>query len=82
MDSNTILTGNYNNSFHLIDVDGNNTQYELNFKKTTISRLISPGKGAPISKMDYTRKVIAGDFNSKKNVLAVASLNCFHVYSM
>lgn len=41
-----------------------------------------PGKGAPISKMDYTRKVLAGDFNPRKNTLAVASLNSFYVYAM
>jgi serine/threonine-protein phosphatase 2A regulatory subunit B len=26
-DDNTIVSGNYNNSFHLIDFDGSNTQY-------------------------------------------------------
>jgi serine/threonine-protein phosphatase 2A regulatory subunit B len=26
-DGNTIVSGNYNNSFHLIDFDGSNTQY-------------------------------------------------------
>jgi hypothetical protein len=41
-----------------------------------------PGKGAAISKMDYTRKVLAGDFNSKRNMVAVAALNCFFIYSM
>jgi serine/threonine-protein phosphatase 2A regulatory subunit B len=82
MDSNTIFTGNYNNSFHLIDADGSNTQYELNYKKTTVSRLMTAGKSASVSRMDYTRKVIAGDFNPRKNTLAVAALNCFYIYSM
>lgn len=82
LDSNTIFTGNYNNSFHLIDADGTNTQYELNFKKTTVSRAMTAGKGGAISKMDYTRKVLAGDFNPRKNMVAVAALNCFYVYSM
>jgi serine/threonine-protein phosphatase 2A regulatory subunit B len=82
IDSNTIFTGNYNNCFHLIDADGTNTQYELNFKKTTVSRQMLPGKGSAIAKMDYTRKVLAGDFNAKRNMLAVAALNCFYIYSM
>lgn len=81
-DSNTIFTGNYNNSFHLIDIDGVNTQYELNFKKTTVSRPMGSGKGNTIPKMDYSRKVLAGDFNSKKNIVAVAALNCFYIYTM
>ena len=82
-DGNTLLTGNYNNNFHLIDVnDCSNTQYELNYKKTTISKHIIPNKGVPIQKMDYIRKVIASDFNPKKNTVAVASLNCFYIYSM
>jgi len=82
-DSNTILTGNYNNNFHAIDLnDLSNTQYEVNFKKQTVFRPIIPNKSPPIAKMDYTRKVIASDFNPKSNMLAVASLNCFLIYSM
>jgi hypothetical protein len=52
-DSNTIITGNYNNCFHLIDTDGANTQYELSYKKATVSKPIVLGKGSPLSKMDY-----------------------------
>lgn len=38
-DGNSILTGNYNNNFHLINAaDGANTQYELNFKKQTVKK--------------------------------------------
>ncbi len=81
-DSNTFLTGNYNNSFHMIDADGTNTQYELNYKKSTICRPMVPGKGTPISKMDYDRKTIAVDFHPKKNMVAVGSLNCFFIYAM
>jgi len=81
-DGNTFFTGNYNNSFHLIDADGTNTQYELNFKKSTVTKPMVPGKGAAIPKMDYTRKVIAGDFNPRRSMVAVAALNCFFIYSM
>jgi serine/threonine-protein phosphatase 2A regulatory subunit B len=81
-DGNTFFTGNYNNAFHLIDADGANTQYELNFKKSTVAKPMVPGKGAAIAKMDYTRKVLAGDFNPRRNMVAVAALNCFYIYSM
>lgn len=41
-----------------------------------------PGKGPAVSKMDYTRKVLAGDYSPKRNMVAVAALNCFYIYSM
>lgn len=81
-DSNTMVTGNYNNCFHLIDADGTNTQYELNYKKATVCKPIVAGKGTPLSKMDYERKTTAVDFHPKKNMVAVGSLNCFFIYSM
>lgn len=82
-DSNTLVTGFYNNSFHNIDVcDSSNTQYELNYKKQTIAKPVIPGKLTPISKIDYVRKVIVSDFHPKANILAAASLNCFLLYSM
>lgn len=53
-DGNTILTGNYNNNFHLLDLnDGNNTQYDIDYNKNTVTRNISFGKSPPIVKMDY-----------------------------
>lgn len=82
-DSNTLLTGNYNNCFHAIDVsDSSNTQYEVNYKKQTVSRPMIPGKPTPINKMDYARKIVASDFHPTTNLLAAASLNCFFIYSM
>lgn len=78
-DGKTTLTGNYNNCFHLLD--DSNTQYELNFKKTTVSKSVTKTTPAP-HKMDYLRKTMAVDFHPKKNFVAVASLNCFYTYSM
>ena len=53
-DGNTILTGNYNNNFHMIDLtDGSNVQYELNYKKQTVMKNITGLKTSSISKMDY-----------------------------
>ena len=83
-DSNTILTGNYNNSFHLMDLDGSNlnTQYQLSYKKQTINKQIVPNKMLPITKMDYLKKTTALDFHPKKKTVAIASLNCFFLYSI
>ena len=78
-DGRTLLTGNYNNCFHLIDADGN-IQYELNYKKATTSKVMS--KTSTAGKMDYLRKTMAVDFHPTKNIMAVASLNCFYTYSM
>lgn len=81
-DGSQILTGNYNNNFHLIDVvNGTNTQYELNYKKVTTSKQVLPGKSLPLTKMDYERKTTALDYNQKSNTFAVASLNTFFIYS-
>jgi hypothetical protein len=49
-----MLTGNYNNNFHMIDLlDGTNTQYELTYKKQTLTKNMGIGKMGSISKMDY-----------------------------
>lgn len=79
-DGNTILTGSYNNCFHVMDFDGANSQYELSYKKATVCRSLS--KPMPITKMDYSRKLLVGSFSPSRNILAVASLNCFFTYSL
>ena len=78
---NTIFTGSYNNNFHLLDSEeGTNWQYELNYKKQTNVKQMA--KGSSISRMDYGLRTMAGDFNPKRNLLAVASKNCFFTYSL
>lgn len=67
--------------FHMIDMDGSNTQYELNYKKLTVAKSMSKNS-SPLGRMDYEHKVLASDFNKKKNMVAVASLNCFYTYKM
>ena len=80
-DGNTVVSGSYNNSFHMVDQDGVNTQYELNYKKATIAKQMS-GKGTAFSsKIDYMRKATALDFHPTRNVMAVATLNCFFMYA-
>ena len=64
----------------MMDLDGNNSQYELNYKKQTICKNMA--KSSMPSKMDYTRKVLVNDYNSLKNMAAVASLNCFYTYTL
>lgn len=67
----------------MLDVDNSShTQYELNYKKTTVSKPIQAGKMPNLQKIDYLKKTSACAFNGKKNVAAVASLNCFFIYSM
>ena len=65
----------------MVDQDGANTQYELNYKKSTIAKQIV-GKGQAIPKIEYLKKSSAIDFHPTKNTMAVASLNCFFTYSM
>ena len=75
------MTGSYSNCFHMIDQDGANTQYELDYKKRTIARQMT-GKGSPVGKLDYMKKTSAVDFHPVRNTVAVSSLNCFFLYGM
>lgn len=82
-DSSTILTGNYNNYFHLINVEnGSNTQYELSFKKDTISRPIVPGRCPPMPKIEPKLKTSVLAYHPTNHSVAVASMNCFFIYSL
>jgi serine/threonine-protein phosphatase 2A regulatory subunit B len=80
-DSSSILTGSYNNCFHLLDLEGNNCQYELTYKKSTLCRSIDKNS-PPVTKMDLSKKVLASDFHPAKNMVAVAAQNCFFTYSL
>ena len=79
-DGNTIGTGSYNNWFHMIDQDGNNTQYQLNELSKTIAKRVE-NKNDFGEKIKYNLKVKKIDFHPKRNSLAVSSLNCFYLYS-
>lgn len=82
-DGNTILTGTYNNGFHLLDIDTcHNFQYELNYKKTTLVKQVTQDKLPSVSKMNYLTKTTACHFDKARNSMAVASLNCFFIYTM
>jgi len=81
-DSNQIVTGLFNNNFHILDVKRDvNTQYELNYNSKTISKVI-PKKCTDVlgSSYDYARKILRVAFNPKENVIALASLNSLFFY--
>jgi serine/threonine-protein phosphatase 2A regulatory subunit B len=81
-DSNQVMTGMFNNNFHLIDVKKDtNTQFELNFNKKTISKVI-PKKCTEVlgSNYDYTRKVLRTVYHPRENIVAMACLNCLFFY--
>ena len=80
-DGNTLATGSYSNWVHLVDQDKTNTQYELSYKKQTISKTIKPKNNIAPAKIDYIKKTDALDFHPCRNSVAVASLNCFGVFS-
>ncbi len=81
-DGNELLTGNYNNSFHVVSTTGDNYQYELNYKKSTVIKPMTGSKAAGLTKLDNVRKTTALGFNPGKKMFAVASLNCFFIYSV
>lgn len=81
-DSNQVLTGMFNNNFHVIDVKKDtNTQFELNFNKKTVSKLI-PKKCTEVlgSNYNYTRKVLKASYHPTEHIVALASLNCLFFY--
>lgn len=75
------MSGSYSNCFHMVDQEGANTQYELSYKKITNARQMNGKVPVTSTKIDYMRKTTALDFHPTKNVLTVASLNCFFMYA-
>jgi len=81
-DSNQVVTGLFNNNFHIIDVKKDvNTQFELNFNKKTISKVI-PKKCTEVlgSNYNYTRKVLRTAYHPIEHIVAIACLNCLFFY--
>lgn len=81
-DSNQILTGLYNNCFHVIDVKRDiNTQMELNFNKKTVSKVIQKKCTDVLgNNYDYTRKVLRATYHPREHIVALATLNCLFFY--
>lgn len=82
-DPSYFVTGMYNNAFHVCDLNGEkNTQFELNFKKKTISKLIKPGQFEQIGPdFDITKRVLKTACHPNFDFLVVASFNCLFVYN-
>lgn len=79
-DGNELLTGSYNNNFHVVSTLGDNYQYELNYKKSTVVKSMAGTKAGGITKLDNVRKTTSLAFHPGKKMFAVASLNCFFIY--
>lgn len=84
--SNYILTGSYNKSGHVIDINGDNNvtvQALFDQKRGKISgkarkyapnKKLSPFEGS--SQPDFKKKVFNGCWNPKDNTIALAFRNC------
>lgn len=77
------VTGFYNNFFHLCDLEGSrNTQFELNFNKKTISKLIPPNYFETLgTNFDFNKKVYKVAWNPAHDCIVLASLNCLFIYN-
>lgn len=82
-DSKSIVTGFYNNYFHICDLDGQkNTQFELNFNKKTISKNIPSNYFETLSNsFDLTKKVTKAVWNPTHDCIVLSSLNCLFIYN-
>ena len=81
--SNYILTGLFNNTFHVSDIQGqSNTQFELNFNRNTISKHIPKKFYEPLgNNYNFNRKVLKSCWHPTQNVVAIASLNSLFLYN-
>ena len=79
----SFVTGFYNNFFHVCDTDGSkNLQFELNFNKKTISKLIPPNYFETLStNFDFNKKVYKAAWNPVHECVVLASLNCLFIYN-
>ena len=78
-----IVSGIYNNRFHMLDLKGNcNEEFELNFNKKTIIRNIKDNQFNKLSSpYNYKHKVLISDWHPSQNCLAIACANCLFFYN-
>jgi serine/threonine-protein phosphatase 2A regulatory subunit B len=77
----SILTGNYGDSFHLIEAEsGKNMQYELDYAQNTWMREVG-SRSEHKNIFNCRDKVLNHDFNKATGQLAVSTHNCFFIYS-
>jgi serine/threonine-protein phosphatase 2A regulatory subunit B len=81
--SDYVVTGMFNNRFHILDRRAEkNTQFELNFQRKTISKVIPPNFYESLSNdFNYTKKVLKAAWNPESDCIAVASANCLFFYN-
>ena len=81
--SDYFVTGMFNNKFHVVDRNGEqNLQFDLNFQKKTISKVIPRNYYEPLSSdYNYEKKVLRSVWNPAANCIAVASANCLFFYN-
>lgn len=82
-DSNFLLTGLYDNTFHIVDrKNQTNTQFQLNFNKKTIAKKIPTNYFEMLpDTYDFESKTSRGAFNPKMNCLAITSKNNLFIYN-
>jgi serine/threonine-protein phosphatase 2A regulatory subunit B len=81
--SDYVVTGMFNNRFHIMDRKGEkNTQFELNFNRKTISKVIPQNFYESLSNdFNYSKKVLKVAWNPESDCVAVASANCLFFYN-
>jgi len=81
-DSNSIVTGMFNNNFHVLDVKREtNTQVELTFNKKTVLKVLPKKCTDQLgSNYDYSRKVLKTAYHPKEHIVSMACLNCLYFY--
>ena len=76
-----IITGNYGNSFNIIDPDsGDNVHYELDFGQETKMRKVG-GQTRRSNPFNAYSRIHGHDFNEGTGQLAVSTSSCFFIFS-
>lgn len=78
-----VVTGLYNNRFHVVDLAGEkNLQFELNFQRKTIINKIPENYFETLGgNFDFNKKVLLSAWHPNSNCVAIASLNCLFFYN-
>ena len=77
-----ILTGNYDDSFHLIDLENQrNIKYKLlENDEVNCTNLNKDEKKENFKSWNFENKILKADFHPKKKCLAVACQNCLYLF--
>eukprot|EP01017_Pseudomicrothorax_dubius_P004316 TRINITY_DN1083_c0_g1_i3.p1 TRINITY_DN1083_c0_g1~~TRINITY_DN1083_c0_g1_i3.p1 ORF type:complete len:425 (-),score=120.71 TRINITY_DN1083_c0_g1_i3:156-1430(-) len=80
--SNYILTGLFNNNFHILDRTGDrNMQFELNYSRRTVVKPIPKKFFEPLGpSYNFDRKILKSAWHPTQNCVAVACMNSLFFY--